>query len=101
MFSAHDLGDHAYLKPTKGPMMVKKYRLRFTLHSSVACEESVKSTLAEFADTVCVEQMQPGNSAGSQEFTVSLYTEDPTLVFDACSQVGRIKCVRVEECEKD
>lgn len=81
--------------------MPKGYRLNFNLHSPEASCLSLQHALAEFAAEIFVREAQDALGLMPDEFCVSLYTEDPTLIFDACSQVGRIKSMRVEECSME
>lgn len=73
-----------------------KYRLEFILHAYNITLGEVKNSLAEFGSNLEVLE-SPDSSGKGRDFKVNLNTEDPTLVFDACAQFGRIRSVKVEE----
>ncbi len=75
---------------------LSKYKLEFILHAYNTTLVEIKNSLAEFGSSLEVLQM-PDSSGKGRDFKVNLNTEDPTLVFDACAQFGRIRSVRVEE----
>jgi dihydroxyacetone kinase-like predicted kinase len=74
--------------------MITKYTLEFILHAKGSSPKIIKNTLAEFGSELVVVDYQQGESCNYQ---VSMTTEDPTLVFDLCSQLGRIRSVKVHE----
>jgi len=75
--------------------MISKYVLEFILHAKDSSPKIIKSSLAEFgSDLVVSDSQEPGEDSN---YKVSLTTEDPTLVFDLCSQLGRIRSVKVHE----
>ncbi|MCG8430954.1 MAG: hypothetical protein MJA29_07265 [Candidatus Omnitrophica bacterium] len=76
---------------------MKKCALRFIVHSPASTADEVKCALAEFAEAVEVRVLTHPQDPGAREFDVSLLTEDPTLVFDSCAGLGRIKSVKVIE----
>lgn len=73
--------------------MITKYVLEFILHAKDSSPKIIKSSLAEFGSDLVVEDCQ--KHAESCNYKVSMTTEDPTLVFDLCSQLGRIRSVKV------
>ena len=78
--------------------MITKYALEFILHAKDSSPKIIKSALAEFGSDLLVAHCQkPGESCN---YAVSMTTEDPTLVFDLCSQLGRIRSVKVQENRK-
>lgn len=78
-------------------MSMKKNILHFILHSPGATVDEVKAALAEFAESVQVTLRGDTETQNAKEFDVFLVTEDPTLVFDSCATLGRIKSVKVIE----
>jgi len=75
--------------------MITKYALEFILHSKDSSPKIIKNSLAEFGNELVV-----SIDAGQKEscnYKVSMTTEDPTLVFDLCAQLGRIRSVKVQE----
>ena len=73
--------------------MITKYALEFILHAKESSPKIIKSALAEFGNDLVVSQC-PGHGE-SCNFKVSMVTEEPTLVFDLCSQLGRIRSIKV------
>ncbi len=75
--------------------MTAKYTLEFILHSKNSSPKIIKSSLEEFGSDLIVSQCQ--KQGESCDYKVSMTTEDPTLVFDLCSQLGRIRSIKVYE----
>lgn len=75
--------------------MIIKYALEFILHAKGSSAKNIKSALAEFGSNLEVIDCQ--KHPESCNYEVSMTTEDPTLVFDLCSQFGRIRSVKVHE----
>ncbi len=75
--------------------MTPKYALEFILHAKNTNVKVIKSALLEFGTGLeispCGDHLQTGN------YNVTISTEDPTLVFDLCSQFGRIRSIKVNE----
>ncbi|MDD5120420.1 MAG: hypothetical protein PHR84_03830 [Candidatus Omnitrophica bacterium] len=75
--------------------MITKFELEFTLHAKDSSPELIKSSLAEFGNQLVVSHIQ--GEEENDNYKVNMVTEDPTLVFDLCSQLGRIRSVKVKE----
>jgi len=75
--------------------MITKYVLEFVLHAKDSSPKIIKSALAEFGSDLVVSDCQ--KQGESCNYKVNMITEDPTLVFDLCSQLGRIRSVKVQE----
>jgi dihydroxyacetone kinase-like predicted kinase len=75
--------------------MIIKYVLEFILHAKGSSPKIIKSALAEFGSDLVVGDCQKHGE--SCNYKVNMTTEDPTLVFDLCSQLGRIRSVKVQE----
>ena len=75
--------------------MITKYVLEFILHAKDSSPKIIKSALAEFGSELMVTDCQKHTESGN--YKVNMITEDPTLVFDLCSQLGRIRSVKVHE----
>jgi dihydroxyacetone kinase-like predicted kinase len=73
--------------------MINKYNLEFILHTKNSSPQMIKSSLAEFGNDLIVSQCQEQDEKCN--YKVSMITEDPTLVFDLCAQLGRIRSVKV------
>jgi dihydroxyacetone kinase-like predicted kinase len=75
--------------------MMTKYVLEFVLHARDSSPKIIKNALAEFGNDLVVGDCQnPGESCN---YKVNMATQDPTLVFDLCAQLGRIRSVKVNE----
>ncbi|MBM3249903.1 MAG: hypothetical protein FJZ09_03530 [Candidatus Omnitrophica bacterium] len=77
-------------------MFMQKYRLEFILHSHNASVQSIRSSLAEFGEHCEISPLDPAASEGNN-FRVNMDTEEPAMVFDLCSQIGRIRSVKIDE----
>jgi len=75
--------------------MTPKYRLEFVLHAKNSSPKIIKNTLAEFGTDLTVSECHL--SQESCNYDVRITTEDPTLVFDLCSQLGRIRSIKVHQ----
>ena len=75
--------------------MITKYALELILHAKDSSPKIIKSSLAEFGNDLVVSFAQDNKE--SCNYKVNMITEDPTLVFDLCSQLGRIRSVKVGE----
>lgn len=77
-----------------------KYRLEFTLNVFGDISAlSLKNSLVEFSEQLDIVGLSHGPEAQGRDFKICIFTDDPTLVFDACAQFGRIKAVKIEEKE--
>jgi len=72
--------------------MANRYTLEFILTAYGTTQKALSDALAALGDSLLITPQQSPN-----EFKVSMAVEDPTLVFDACAELGRIKSVKVEE----
>lgn len=74
---------------------MSKYNLEFILHTLNTKAETLRSSLAEFGEDLEISQSQDDKPSG-RDFKVSMNTEEPTAVFDICSQFGRIRSIKVK-----
>ena len=74
---------------------IPKFKLDFTLHTYNTALEAVKASLAEFGEKLDISEVVDSSQKG-KNFKININTEDPTIVFDVCSQFGRIRSVKVE-----
>lgn len=74
--------------------MITKYVLEFILHAKDTSSKIIKSSLAEFGNDLEVKQIDEEKQ--NSDYKVNMVTEDPTLVFDLCSQLGRIRSIKVK-----
>lgn len=75
---------------------IQKYRVEFVLHAYDTSAEVIKNSLVEFGNSLEVSDSLKSEEKGDN-FQISLNTEDPTLVFDICSQFGRIRSVKIND----
>ncbi len=75
--------------------MITKYVLEFVLHAKDSSPKIIKSALAEFGSELTVTDCQKPTE--NCNYKINMVTEDPTLVFDLCAQLGRIRSVKVHE----
>ncbi|MDD5568094.1 MAG: hypothetical protein WC578_02340 [Candidatus Omnitrophota bacterium] len=75
---------------------IPKFKLDFVLHTYNTTLEAVKTSLAEFGEKLDVAEVVDASQKG-KNFKININTEDPTVVFDVCSQFGRIRSVKVED----
>jgi len=75
---------------------IPKFKLDFILHTYNTTLEAVKTSLAEFGEKLDVSEVVDVSQKG-KNFKININTEDPTIVFDVCSQFGRIRSVKVED----
>jgi dihydroxyacetone kinase-like predicted kinase len=76
------------------------YYLEFILNTYNASEELIKTSLAEFGEGLEILLLPQDNTGKGENFKVCISTQDPTVIFDICAQLGRIKTVRVNEERK-
>lgn len=73
-----------------------KFKLDFTLHAYNTTLEAIKASLAEFGEKLDISEVVDPSQKG-KNFRININTEDPTIIFDVCSQFGRIRSVKVSE----
>lgn len=71
-----------------------KYFMEFTLQAADISEEVIRNSITEFGSEVEVLPL------GGADFRIHICTEDPTIIFDVCSDFGRITSVKVDEQRK-
>jgi len=75
--------------------MIPKFALEFILHAKNCNLKVIKSALAEFGSNLIISASADYAQTGN--YNISITTEDPTLVFDLCSQLGRIRSIKINE----
>jgi dihydroxyacetone kinase-like predicted kinase len=78
---------------------MSRYYMEFVLNTSCQKPQEIKDSIAGLGEDIEVLRVQPGPSLG-EDFKISASTLDPTLIFDVCAQLGRIKTVKIEEIEE-
>jgi dihydroxyacetone kinase-like predicted kinase len=71
-----------------------KYLLEFIITTYNISEEAIKNSLTEFGESLEIHNCQPSQGKG-RDFKIHINTEDPTVIFDICSQFGRIKSIKI------
>ena len=78
-------------------IFMQKYLLEFVLHTQDSSSVTIKNSLAEFGENLEIADSCQDAGARGKDFKVRIRTEDPTTIFDICSQIGRIKSMKVDE----
>lgn len=78
---------------------MSRYAVEFLLSAGDSSIKEIKSAIAEFADSLIITEQEAGQDKESG-FKIQLCTDEPTLVFDACGQIGRIKAVKIDEIQQ-
>lgn len=76
---------------------MQKYSLEFILHAYNTTEKALRNALTEFSEGLQIEAISIEGSESWDNFKISARTEDPTIIFDICSQFGRIKEIKIDE----
>jgi dihydroxyacetone kinase-like predicted kinase len=74
-----------------------RYSLEFILSTPEATPEMIKKNLLEFAQSLEVFEVPQSDAERGRNFKVQLLTEDPTVIFDICAQLGRLKSVKIDD----
>lgn len=85
-----DVGNHDHWLT-----MMQKYSLEFILNIGSATEEEIRGALAGLGENLAIAANQDSPSE-RRDLKVSIYTDDPALVFDTCSQFGKLKSVKID-----
>jgi len=78
-------------------MFAQNFLIEFILHTHTASEQAVKNALTEFVQRMEISESKTSAPAQGRDLAVSILTEEPTIIFDICSQFGRIRSVKIEE----
>lgn len=74
-----------------------KYQLEFILNTYNTGIKEVRASLENFGWNLEVLEISGDDALKKGEFKIFIHTQDPTLIFDLCSQFGKIKSVKVDE----
>jgi dihydroxyacetone kinase-like predicted kinase len=74
-----------------------RYYLEFILNTYNAQLEIIKNSLVDFGDNLEISQLPKDNKEKGENFKINIHTEDPTIIFDACAQFGKLKSVKISE----
>lgn len=73
------------------------YYLEFILSTHNATPEFIRNSLAELGEALEVTQLKKAPDSKTEDFQIHISALDPTVVFDTCAQIGRIRSVKAEE----
>lgn len=75
------------------------YNLEFILNTGNPCLPEIENSLKELGDGLKISSLDEAlDKAGEGSvYKILIRTLDPTLVFDLCSQFGRISSVKINE----
>jgi len=74
---------------------MQKYSLEFILNIRAASVEEIRGSLSGLGENLVISEPEE-NIPGSQDLKIRIHTEDPTLIFDTCSQFGKLKSVKID-----
>lgn len=74
---------------------MQKYNLEFILNIGSVSEEEIRAALAGLGENLAITGGQDSSSQ-RRDLKVCIHTEDPALVFDTCSQFGKLKSVKID-----
>lgn len=78
-------------------MFRQHYHLEFVLDIRETNLESIKNSLKGLIDTMDISPLLENKHGEGKNFKIQVKTKEPELVFDVCSQFGRLKSVRISE----
>jgi len=76
---------------------MRRYVLEFVLDTHNASLETIRNSLVEFGDCLQISRINQETAGDSESFKIQIQTEEPTAIFDICSEFGRIKSVKINE----
>jgi len=76
---------------------MQKFSLEFILSASNASAEMILHSLMQAGEGAKVLEIPQRQEPQTESFQVQVSTQDPTLIFDICSQFGRIRSIRIDE----
>ncbi|HNX81094.1 MAG TPA: hypothetical protein PKL77_03000 [Candidatus Omnitrophota bacterium] len=74
-----------------------KYSLEFTLSMYGDYADAFKKALAPYTDSLEIDPMPRADADRLRHYKIQILTIDPTIIFDMCSEYGRIKAVKIDE----
>lgn len=74
-----------------------KYYLEFILNIQNESGDILEESMRELGEGLEINLICEDNSVKGKDFKIHIHTDDPTIVFDACSQFGRIRSVKINE----
>lgn len=74
-----------------------KYGLEFILSAQGASLEDLKNSLSACGEGLEIFLMPQSGAERGNNFKIQISTLDPTIIFDTCSQFGRLKSIKIED----
>jgi len=83
-------------------MNQNNYSVELTINICDASVDALKDSLLALGDDLNLNEIGQANAKARTVKTVKVHirTVDPQLVFDACSQFGRLKSVKINETKR-
>lgn len=75
--------------------MQQKYNLEFVLDVKGASAQEIEEALLDIAEGLEITRAEVISDA-ARGLKICLRTEDPALIFDTCSQFGKLKSVKID-----
>jgi hypothetical protein len=69
----------------------------FILNAYDESMQALDNSLCGLGEDLKIIEMERESGSGGKSFQISISTQDPTVIFDACAQFGRIKSVKINE----
>lgn len=76
---------------------IRKYTLEFTLSGCEINLIEVERLLRGLGDDLEIIPLPQCGSEREQNYKVQIVTQDPTIIFDACAEFGRIKSIKISD----
>lgn len=74
-----------------------RYDLEFVLGAHNLNSDIIRDAIGEFGEGLEIVELATEKLTRYSDFQVRISTLDPTVIFDVCSQMGRIKSVKIDE----
>jgi hypothetical protein len=79
---------------------MSKYSLDFILNTQSVSTESLKNSIIEFGEALEISLLPQESLVKGKDFRVRISTDDPTIIFDTCAQLGKLKSIKIDEERK-
>jgi len=73
-----------------------KYRVEFIIQVYDTSFEALRDALEALGSDLILEQVEDGNGKAGI-IRICIRTDEPHFIFDACSEFGRLKSVKIDE----
>lgn len=72
-----------------------KYSVEFILYVYSVSAETVQNSIGELGEGLEIRELPQENVAKGRNLQIHIRTQDPTIIFDTCAELGRIKSVKI------